>query len=336
MTRKNICFENFNLMLRSSCQSTIASMKTITKVRAKRPKKSKTKNKNLFIGFIGQGFVGGNMADDFENRGYKTARYSLDAKFLANGHIIKECDVVFIATPTPTTPTGFDYSSISQALSKVGTGKIAVIKSTILPGTTEILQKENPEITVLHSPEFLSEATAAHDTAFPTRNIIGVPQKTPRHDGAARLVLSILPDAPYELICSSRESELIKYGRNVLGYIRIVFTNILYDTASSLGADWSVIQKAMSADPDTGPTYMNPIHKSGRGAGGHCFIKDFAAFRKFFIENMEDSKGAVVLMAIEKKNLELLESTAKDLDLLAGVYGGGRAEINLARNAKSF
>jgi len=284
-------------------------------------KSSRILEKKLSIGFIGQGFVGKNMADDFENRDYQTVRYSLEAEFINNSHLIKECEIVFIATPTPTTPTGFDYSSISEALSKVGRGKVAVIKSTILPGTTEVLQKENPDIIVLHSPEFLSEVTAAQDTKFPIRNIVGMPRKTVRHERAARLVLSILPPAPYELVCMSVESELIKYGRNVLGCIRIIFTNLLYDASTELGADWKNIQGAMSADPDTGPTYLNPIHKSGRGAGGHCFIKDFAAFRQFFAERMKDETAIMMLLAIEQKNIELLEASGKDADILEGVYG---------------
>lgn len=276
----------------------------------------------LKIGFVGQGFVGKNHADDFERRGYKVIRYSLEENFINNGHLIKDCDIVFIATPTPTTPQGFEYETVRQSVSKVGPGKIAVIKSTILLGTTELIQKDNPDKIVLHAPEFLSEVSASRDAAFPTRNIIGIPEKTTKHKRAARLLLSILPHAPYNKICMSKEAELIKYGRNTLGYARIVFANILYEIANSIRADWKVVQEAMSADPENGPTYMSPIHKSGRGAGGHCFIKDFAALRQFFEKhNLEDRDSLQVLLALEKKNIQLLKKTGKDLDLLNGVYG---------------
>ncbi len=281
-----------------------------------------TKKQHVKIGCIGQGFVGKNQADDFERRGFEVVRYSLEPNFINNAPLIEGCDVVFIAVPTPTLPTGFDYNTVRQALTKVGVGKIAVIKSTVIPGTTEILQKENPQLIVLHAPEFLSEATAARDAAFPTRNIVGMPSNSSRHRMAAELVLEILPHAPYNRISSSKEAELIKYGRNTLGYTRIIFANILYELANQVGADWQVIEEAMSADPETGPTYMRPLHKSGRGAGGHCFIKDFAAMREFFQEHVGSEKNSLrVLEALEEKNLELLRSTSKDLDLLAGVYG---------------
>lgn len=273
------------------------------------------------IGFVGQGFVGKNQADDYERRGYKPVRYSLEPQFVKNKKEIGECDIVFIAVPTPTTPKGFDDSIVRQAVSLVAPGKIAVIKSTVLPGTTESIQKEYSDRIVLHAPEFLSEATASRDAAFPDRNIVGIPKDTPLYTECAKLVLSSLPQAPYNKICSSREAELIKYARNTMGLVRIVFINILYDLSQSLETDWSNIEEAICNDPQNGPTYSRPLHKSGRGAGGHCFIKDFGALKNFFASRINDKKSMAVLTALETKNIELLLSTQKDIDLLKGVYG---------------
>lgn len=288
---------------------------------------------NLTIGFIGQGFVGKNHADDYERRNYNTIRYSLEPQFIQNKFKIKECDIVFIAVPTPTTPAGFDDSIVRKAVSLVAPGKIAVIKSTVVPGTTESIQDEYPDRIVLHAPEFLSEATASRDAAFPDRNIIGMPKNTLKHRNAANTVLETLPQAPYNKICSAREAEIIKYARNTLAFTRIVFTNILYDLSRSMNAEWSVIEEAISADPDNGSTYSKPIHKSGRGAGGHCFIKDFAAMRHFFNHHLDDPKSNQVLRALEEKNIELLIKTNKDLDLLEGVHGKNKRETVSKRYA---
>ena len=130
------------------------------------------------IGFIGQGWIGKHYADDFEQRGYRTVRYAAEEHYRANKDRIKECDIVFIAVPTPTTPLGFDYSIIESVIPLVGVGKIAVIKSTILPGTATKLQQKNPQQIVLFSPEFISEATAAYDVAHPYFNIVGLTQQT--------------------------------------------------------------------------------------------------------------------------------------------------------------
>ena len=111
--------------------------------------------KELQIGFIGQGFIGKHLADDFAERGFTIVRYALEPEFADNKDAIKDCDIVFIAVSTPTTPTGFDARILEAVLPLVGAGKTAVIKSTMLPGTTLRLQNQFPDIVVLHSPEFL-------------------------------------------------------------------------------------------------------------------------------------------------------------------------------------
>lgn len=295
--------------------------------------------KKTKIGFIGQGWIGKNYADDFERRGFPIVRYGLEEPHIKNGDKIRACDIVFIAVPTPSTPAGFDPSILKKAIKKVGPGKIAVIKSTLLPGTTEEIQKENPDIFVFHSPEFLTEATAAHDAANPKRNIIGLAVDNEEHRQKADLILSVLPKAPFTLVCQAKEAELIKYGGNNWFYFKVIFVNLLYDLAVKSGCDYDVIKEAMSADPRVGASHLMPVHKSGtlgsdnfhltrqkehgkgRGAGGHCFIKDFAAFREMYEKTAGDEKGAALLKAMEEKNIDLLVSTGKDLDLLAGIYG---------------
>ena len=97
---------------------------------------------NLKIGFIGQGFVGKNYADDFEARGYAVIRYAKEKPYNKNKDAIKDCEVVFVAVPTPTTPKGYDASIIRTVLPLTGVGTIVVLKSTIFPGLTEKIKEE--------------------------------------------------------------------------------------------------------------------------------------------------------------------------------------------------
>lgn len=271
------------------------------------------------LGFIGQGFIGKNYADDFERRGFVVVRFSLEEPYIKNRDQIGKCDIVFIAVPTPTTPSGFDDRIVREAVKLVGLGKTAIIKSTVLPGVTESIQKENPDIFVLHSPEFLSETTAVYDAAHPVRNIVGIAQNTDEQRRRAQLALDIFPKAPYNKICTALEAEIIKYSRNCLGYTRVVFANILYDLSQAIGADWEVIREAVAADPDNGTTYLRPVEKK-RGAGGNCFIKDFAAFSQFHRKIVDNPLNQKVLDSLEEKNIDLLRSTGKDLNILKGVY----------------
>ncbi len=278
-------------------------------------------NKPL-IGFIGQGWIGKNYANDFESRGFTTVRYALEPEYIGNKDKIAECDIVFIAVPTPTTPKGFDASIVESALALVGKGKIAVLKSTILPGTTTQLQEAYPQIVLLYSPEFLSEATAAHDAAHPFANIIGLSKDDEAHRAAAQQVLAVLAPAPFTQMCTSTEAEFIKYSHNLNGYFQIMLANALYDAAVPLGANWEVVRGALDHDPYVANRYGRPVHKTGRGAGGGCFIKDFAAFRTLYQKLLpNDQKGLAMLQALEQKNIELLRQSGKDLDLLNGVYG---------------
>lgn len=288
-------------------------------------------SKKPLIGFIGQGFIGKNYADDFENRGFSVVRYALEAEYKENKEKIKDCDIVFIAVPTPTTPRGFNDEIVSGVLSLVGKGKIAVIKSTIVPGTTKKLQKTNPDIILLNSPEFLSESTAAKDAQNPFSNIVGIPINSEVYKEAAKKVHSTLPEAPYSLTCDSTESEIIKYTHNGSGYTQIIFFNLMYDLAKSLGVDWLVIEEAIQADPLVCNRYSKPFHKSGRGAGGNCFIKDIATLADFYSKEVADKEGNNFFKTIQDKNIKLLLSTNKDLELLKGVYG----EQVIDRNSKS-
>jgi len=273
------------------------------------------------IGFIGQGWIGKHYADDFENRGYAVVRYALEEPYVQNKEKIKDCDIVFIAVPTPSTKDGFNDSILREAVSLVASGKTAVIKSTLLPGRTESIQAENKEVYVVHSPEFLTEATAAHDTASPNRNIVGLPVMSDEYKKRARAVIDVLPKAPFEQICSAREAELIKYAGNNYLFLKVVYINMLHDLAEKSGARYEEVKKGMSADPRIGSSHLDPIHKSGRGAGGHCFIKDFSAFTEIYKEIVGDEFGLNVLESLKNKNIDLLVSSNKDLDLLSGVYG---------------
>lgn len=278
------------------------------------------------IGFVGQGFIGKSYADDMECRGYKTVRYALEEPYVRNKHAIAECDVVFIAVPTPTTPRGFDYSIVESALKLVGKGKIAVIKSTILPGTTRHLQKKSPKVFVMHSPEFLVLKQAAEGAARPFRNIIGIPSNTKAFRTRAAKVLKILPKTPFSLICSSEEAELIKYAGNFFLYLKVLFGNLIYETAGAVGAEYELVRKAIAADPRIGPSHLQVFHDSGhkgarrgRGAGGACFIKDIVAFATFY-KKTKDPKGLRFIEAAIEKNVALLLKSGKDLDLLRSVY----------------
>lgn len=287
------------------------------------------KYKKQKIGFIGQGWIGKNYANDFEQRGYDVVRYSLEKPYVQNKDLIKECDITFIAVPTPTTEKGFDFSIVEKSLEVVGEGNIAVIKSTMLPGTTNILQEKFPNIFVMHSPEFLREIYAGYDAMHPSRNILGLPKWNDEYIEKAESVLKVLAHAPYNKIMLAKEAELVKYIGNCFLYEKVIFFNQMYDLANSLGVDYQNIREAVGKDERIGDSHTAVAHASGhkqnvlgRGAGGHCFIKDFEALIELYSKNLpEDVFGLNALEKIKEKNYSLLVNSKKDIDLLEGVIG---------------
>jgi UDP-glucose 6-dehydrogenase len=292
-------------------------------------KKSSSKPQNKpVIGFIGQGWIGKNYADDFEKRGYQTIRYALEEPYRQNKDRIRDAEIVFVAVPTPTTPKGFDDSIVRAALASVGKGMTAVIKSTLKPGTLESLQEQYPDIFLMHVPEFLSRGTAAYDAAHPIQNIIGIAIDNDEYRARAKRVLAILPKAS-AIIVSARTAELFKYVHNTSLFARGIYMNILYDIASNIGVDWAdikemIIRDPMLAfqDPVIAKWHIDPVRDNGtRGIGGDCHIKDFETLERLYKETVSDPQGLKMIRAMKEKNLELLLEYRKDLDLVSGVYG---------------
>lgn len=283
--------------------------------------------KKILVGFIGQGFIGKSMADDFEERGYNIVRYNR-SNFSHNKEKIAECDFVFIAVPTPSTPKGFDDSILLEVIKLVGDGKTAVIKSTIKVGTTEKIQKLYPKKFIIHSPEFLTEKNAKNDAKFPERNIVGYTKKSSK---IAQAVLNILPKAKHNFIVPSREAELVKYMGNTFLMMKVVFANTIFNLAKSKKINYDKVCEMVGHDSRIGHSHLKIKHqgglvgKLGRGAGGHCFIKDMAALVEMYKEcKFKDKQNNLALNFLESAvnlNNKLLLDSQKDLDLLFGVYG---------------
>ena len=280
----------------------------------------------ITVGFIGQGYIGKNLADNFESRRIPVIRYSEEKEYVGNKDLIKDCDIVFVAVPTPTIDSKFDGSILEEVIALTKPGAMVVIKSTIVPDFARELAAIYPDRFIMVNPEFLNEVTARYDTDNPVRNIIGVPDV----DDAdwkirARTVMDLLPKANIGMVCTYEEASLIKYAGNCFLYTKIIFFNLLHDLAKDYKADWNTVVNAVTADPRIGPAYTEIKHKSGRGAGGHCLVKDFVAFRKLYFMRVgsDDVDGCSLLINNEMKNKKLLKNSNKDLDILREVYGKG-------------
>lgn len=235
---------------------------------------SLSKNGQPIIGIVGLGIVGGATQSHFESHGYALRVFD-PYKGHDDERALNEADVVFICVPTPYhAGAGFDDSALEDAISRLRGSKVVVIKSTVLPGTTEAYQFRYSQHCFLFNPEFLREATAKEDFAQPDRQIAGYCAQS-RH--LAEGLLAILPDAPFQRIMVAREAELTKYMTNTFLALKVTFGNELFDLATALDIDYDVVREAVSADERIGPSHLSVLQDNYRGYGGKCLPKDTKA-----------------------------------------------------------
>lgn len=223
------------------------------------------------MGIMGLGVVGSAARVYFESQGHRPRLYD---PYLGLGSVeeVNEAQVVFICVPTPYHERGgFDPSAVQAAMDLLAPKKTVVIKSTVLPGTTEALQRRHPEHRVLFNPEFLREATAQQDFARPDRQVVGY---TEASRPVAEEVLSLLPRAPFMRIVTAAEAEMAKYVANSFLAVKVSFANEIYDLCTTLGIDYDAVRPLVAADARIGPSHLDVFHDGYRGYGGKCLPKD--------------------------------------------------------------
>ncbi len=254
--------------------------------------------KDLKIGICGVGMVGGALKNYFEKIGRKPLLYD-NSKELGSIEELNQADIIFICVPTPYgKEKGFDLSFIENACQNISGQKIIIIKSTVLPGTTEKLQEKHPQHKFLFNPEFLTEITADQDMSYPDRQIIGYTKESYNIAGD---VLQLLPLAPFEKIMPATESELVKYFGNTWFSTKVVFANQIYDLCQRLGVNYERIMESAAADKRIGKSHLEVIHKGYRGYGGKCLNKDIRALIQFADEQGIDLKLHKIVEEINNK-----------------------------------
>lgn len=258
--------------------------------------------KRLKIGVIGLGYVGGAVKTWFEKnkRHYDLFLYD---KYKRVGSVeeINRADIIFIAVPTPFIKgKGYDDSAVWKSVESVRDGKIVVLKSTIMPRSTEKIQKRFPKKVILFNPEFLRAKTAIQDFLKPDRQIVGY--ATPKGRAAAKKILDILPRAPYAKIMTSTEAEMVKYFGNAFLANRVIFANQMYDICKAAGIDYEAVKDGASRDPRVGSSHFDIFDEGYRGYGGLCLPKDVKALIQFGKSVHADLE---MLQSLEKINKRL-------------------------------
>lgn len=226
---------------------------------------------------IGKGFVGNATMKSLNLKYY----FSLKESNISLEEAAKKQFIIF-CTPTPTNTKdlqeGVDIiDGYIQQLKEYGGRNIFVIRSTVLPGTCKNLA-EKYDVMIAHNPELLSEDTWEDDAIHPKAIIIGA------DDVPTRIAVTNLWKS-YKIknfiVTDTVTSEMIKYAYNLFFLTKVIWANQMYDICQINGAKYNTIKEAIYSHPWGTHHHLKPIHKGGRGGGGHCFPKDVKAFAKY-------------------------------------------------------
>jgi GDP-mannose 6-dehydrogenase len=202
---------------------------------------------------------------------------------------IENSEVSFVSVGTPSQRNGkLDLShiravcgDIGRALRSKDSGHCIVIRSTVLPGTTETViipaleaasgKKAGRDFAVCFNPEFLREGTAVADFFAPPFTVIGASQ--PGDAAAVRELYAFLDAGMHELELSG--AEMIKYSCNAFHALKVAFANEIGVICNSMGIDSKSVSDIFKSDRrlNISTAYLSP----GFAFGGSCLPKDLRA-----------------------------------------------------------
>jgi UDPglucose 6-dehydrogenase len=252
---------------------------------------------------------------------------------------ITKTDITFLTVGTPSQPDGsIDLSYIKKATESIGTAlkektgyHTVVVKSTVVPGTTNgtvkpILEKTTnktigEDLGLAANPEFLAEGTAIRDALHPDKIVIGSnDQKS--SDQLIKLYKQFhRTKLPPVLLMTPESAELVKYANNAFLATKVSFINTIANIAEQTpGVDVNKIAEAIGHDPRIGPLFL----KAGPGYGGSCFHKDLQALISY---SKQHDYIPELLQATEQVNENQARRVVEKAEKLLGTLKNKRIAI---------
>jgi GDP-mannose 6-dehydrogenase len=209
---------------------------------------------------------------------------------------VESSDLSLVCVGTPSNQNGSlntDHvfhvaGQIAETLRNKVSRHVVVIRSTVLPGTTEAVAKTIAQVSgkelgkefgVCMNPEFLREGSALKDFYGAAHTIIGE-SDSESGELVARLYSRV--DSPV-IRTDLRTAEILKYANNAFHALKIAFANEIGATCNRLSIDGQSVMKMLCSDTklNISPAYLRP----GFAFGGSCLPKDLRALNYFTMHN---------------------------------------------------
>jgi UDPglucose 6-dehydrogenase len=224
------------------------------------------------VGVTGYGVVGKATADTLRRLGHTVVVHDIDLQRMeaavADGYgpryEAEGVSVDFVCVPE---------MHLEEALAVLPESPVAVIRSTVTPGTTDRLSEAfGRQFAVM--PEFLKEATAQWDALNPQFILIGCYDR----DKSAVLAELFAPLMVQVVQVTPPVAEMVKISLNAYLHTLISFWNEIYLICEQIGVPSHLVGKLSSLDSRVA-AYGAVMH--GQPAGGRCLPKDLAQLIEF-------------------------------------------------------
>lgn len=183
-------------------------------------------------------------------------------------------DAAFVCVDTP--GADCDISEVRRAIME-HEADVFVIKSTVLPGTTERLVRETGK-TVIFSPEYYGGTQHCNNFRFPF-TILGGEKE------ACMKVVQILQrvyDGTHSFrITDARTAELVKYMENSYLAMKVSFCQQFYDIAGKAGVYYEELRELFVLDPRVEASHTF-VYRDRPYWDSHCLNKDVPAIAKAY------------------------------------------------------
>ncbi|WGI18132.1 nucleotide sugar dehydrogenase [Methanonatronarchaeum sp. AMET-Sl] len=265
------------------------------------------------VSIIGSGYVGTTTALCLSELGHETINIDIDPEVVENlnngflhihedglqelldrhlGNLfqattdyqaVKKTDITFICLPTPSNEDGsLDLSIALEGARELGKhlrdkeGHQVVVKSTVLPGSTEkigevVLEQSglnSDDLLLASNPEFLREGTAVHDFMDPDRIVLGGDSKA--IENLKNLYKPLIDNGVDIFKTDIKTAEMIKYVSNSLLATKISFANEIGNICKKLEIDSYEVMDGVGLDKRVERSFLD----SGIGFGGSCLTPE--------------------------------------------------------------